>query len=48
LASNQEVFKVLEKHPSKIFFYCIDDTNENKKLGIFHLFDLNWGGDGDT
>jgi hypothetical protein len=23
-------------------------TNENKKLGIFGLFDLNWGGDGDT
>ncbi len=28
--------------------HCIDDTNENKKIGIFGLFDLNWGGDDDT
>jgi hypothetical protein len=31
-----------------IVLHCIDDTNENKKIGIFGLFDLNWGGDDDT
>jgi hypothetical protein len=41
------VFKLLESI-KYIVLHCIDDTTKNKKLGIFGLFDLNWGGDGDT